>query len=127
MKIFTTLYILKYDPNPYNSIFKIGITGKTAQARCDEIRRTLSNGRIEVRWQGKFIGAYFIEQSLHVLFAPFNVRMPETVSGHTEFFDLNWVSVWVLIKCLELFQFVLYIVSLVVLYSLLKHFGVMNG
>lgn len=127
MKILTTLYILKYDPNPLNSIYKVGITGKTADARCDEIRRTLSNGRIKVIWEGKFLGAYFIEQFIHTMLSSINVRMPETVSGYTEFFDLNWLSVKVLIWLLEVYQFLFYMGMMILSYSILNSLGVVKG
>lgn len=120
----TTLYILRYDPNPINSIFKVGITSKSAQERCDDIRRTLNNGHIKVIWEGKFIGAYFIEQSIHTFLAPFNVRMPEHVSGYTEFFDLNWLSVRILIAILEIYQFLFFMLVLSVLGLTLRHFGI---
>lgn len=127
MKILTTLYILRYDPNPLNSIYKVGITGKTADARCDEIRRTLTNGRIKVIWEGKFLGAYFIEQFIHTILSSINVRMPETVSGYTEFFDLNWISVKVLIWLLEVYQFLFFMGMIVLCYSILNSLGVIKG
>ena len=127
LKILTTLYILKYDPNPMNSIYKVGITGKTANERCDEIRRTLSNGRIKVVWEGKFLGAYFIEQFIHTMLSAINVRMPETVSGYTEFFDLNWLSVKVLIWLLEVYQFLFFMGMIVLGYSILTSLGVIKG
>lgn len=116
MKVLTTLYILKYDTTPYNSIFKIGITGKTAEARCAEIQKTLTNGSLKVRWKGRFVGAYFIEQTLHVIYSHKNVRMPEHVSGYTEFFDLNWFNVSFLIFLLEVYQVVFLLTTLTVIW-----------
>ena len=98
MTIFTTLYIMRFSPNPMNSIYKIGIT-RNIEKRRNDISNTLPNNILKVVWTGKFLLAYFVEQFLHAMLSPINVYMPEHVSGYTEFFDLNWFTVWIL-KCL---------------------------
>ena len=105
----TTLYILKYDVSIFNSYYKIGITSRTAEERCQEVKDSMGkNNDISVYWHGKFIGAYTIEQLLHTFFAPFNVRMSPSISGYTEFFDLDWVSVGILIRILRFAQYTIF-------------------
>jgi hypothetical protein len=108
----TTLYILKYDVSVFNSYYKIGITTRTAEERCQEVKDSMGKSNdISVYWHGKFIGAYAIEQFLHTFFAPFNVQMSPSISGYTEFFDLDWVSVGILIRMLGFVQFATFSLS----------------
>lgn len=108
----TTLYILKYDVSAFDSYYKIGITTRTAEERCQEVKDSLGkNNDISVYWHGKFIGAYAIEQSLHTFFALSNVEMPSSVSGYTEFFDLDWVRVGILIRVLSIVQYTTFSLS----------------
>jgi len=114
MPIIQNLYILKHDISTFNSIYKVGITTHPPEKRCSQVRRTLKGGKIEVYWHGKFFGAYSIEQTLHQILAPFNVDMPKTVDGHTEFFDLDWLSVNTLIIFLKLYRLSFFLVCFVV-------------
>ncbi len=117
--IFTTLYIMKYDPNPINSVYKIGIT-RNIEERKKGIQRTLTNQSLTIYWQGKFIFAYPIEQITHAFLSPFNYPMPVTVSGYTEFFDLNWLSAWLLSKVFEFIMFARFIVAIVAIWVLIN-------
>jgi len=59
MKLIRTLYILRYKQSKREILYKIGITGKTANERCAEIMRTLPNDnkRITVVFERKFFSA----------------------------------------------------------------------
>lgn len=119
----TTLYILKYDKNKINSLYKIGITSFTAQHRCNEIQKTMKEGKLSVYWHRKFLAAYIIEQTLHVFFKPFHAPQPEYVSGYTEFFDLNFIIVEILTSILNLCVLFRYFFLLITAAVLLEKIG----
>ena len=123
MQVFTILYIFKHNPTPYNSIYKIGMTRdkETLARRAIKVRSTLNNDSLTIRWYGRFLGAYFVEQLLHIIFAHKNVQMPVTVSGYTEFFDLNWFNVRVLIFFLEVYQIVFYNAVIIGIYYFIQY------
>jgi Meiotically up-regulated gene 113 len=102
MALFTTLYIMKYDISAVNSVYKIGITGDLSR-RFETIERSLGNKRLSIVWTAKFIFAYPLEQMLHIVFKPLHYDMPATLSGYTEFFDLNVFSVYLLTSILDFY------------------------
>lgn len=122
----TTLYILKYDKNKINSLYKIGITSFTAQHRCNEIQKTMKEGKLSVYWHRKFFAAYFIEQSLHLLFKPFHAPQPEYVSGYTEFFDLNFIIVNILASVLNALVIIRYFFLIITAAVLLERIGLIH-
>lgn len=122
----TTLYILKYDKNKINSLYKIGITSFTAQHRCNEIQKTMKEGKLSVYWHRKFLAAYFIEQSLHLFFKPFHAPQPEYVSGYTEFFDLNFVIVNILASVLNVLVAIRFFFVFITIAVLLEKIGLIH-
>lgn len=117
------IYILKIrDENPFNDYHKIGISGDIPN-RVEYIKRSLKESglrsEVKVRFRAYIIGAYFLEQSLHRLLKRKRRKMPVTVSGYTEFFDLNFINiipVILIIQITEFIQFmgVLYLLSLII-------------
>lgn len=121
------IYILKIrDENPFNDYHKIGISGNVNE-RVEYIRKSMKESglraSIQVRHKSYIIGAYFLEQALHKILRRKQKRMPVTVSGYTEFFDLNFLNIlpiiWVIMlieycQFLLLLQTILWVISLII-------------
>ncbi len=121
MKLIRTLYILQYRQSKREILYKIGITGKTANERCEEIKATLKNKDVSVFWEGKFFLAYNMEQFLHAYFRHKNARMDKNVSGYTEFFNIGILTVYGLICVLNTLMFVRFCVFVYIVTLLLNY------
>jgi hypothetical protein len=95
------LYILQARDrrNPFNSIYKIGITQTTVSERSRSIR--LSGQSHTVVFKTYFFNVRRKERMLHALYRKSNKRM--TGSGKTEWFDINfaqvsWLRFWLSIQ-----------------------------
>lgn len=120
------IYVLKIrDENPFNDYHKIGISGNIPN-RVEYIKRSLKESglraEVTVRFKAYIIGAYFLEQGLHRALRRKRKKMPVTVSGYTEFFDLNFLNIlpviWV-IGIIEFTQFILLLQTIVWVLSLI--------
>lgn len=110
------IYLLKIrDENPFNDYHKIGISSNV-KVRVEYIRASLREAglhdNVKVRFKAYIVGAYFVEQMLHKMYRRKRKSMPKTVSGYTEFFDLNFITIYPIIWILTVIQFIQFIVSL---------------
>jgi hypothetical protein len=123
---------MKLAESPWNDIHKIGYTKREdPELRADEIRDSLYQSDIEgeltVLFCEWFLLAWTLEQLLHIWFKSKNVLLPPTVSGYTEFFDLNFISVnFGLIPFLRFLQFLQFIMAFLLPFFILSFFGIIQ-
>ena len=126
------LYIMKLKDSPFNDIHKIGITKRPdPELRADEVRDSLIqsgiDGELKVIFCDWFLFAWTIEQLLHIYYKNRNVDMPVTVSGYTEFFDLNTFIVnLALIPFLRVLQFAQFLLVFLFPFFVMGFFGIIE-
>lgn len=118
------LYIFELPVSPLNSIHKIGWTNRRAEKRMREVQVTLElanyKGQLEILFEQYFILAYPLEQFLHLIYRGKRYDMDRRVSGWSEFFDLNFLSVRVLILFLNIYHCVHYLITLLIVAHVLQ-------
>jgi len=126
------VYIMKLAESPWNDIHKIGWTNRPdPELRADEVRDSLYKSDIEgtlsVLFCEWFLFAWTLEQLLHIWYKNKNVEMPPTVSGYTEFFDLNFFNVrFMLIPFLKTLHYIQFIMAFILPFILLDLFGIIE-
>ena len=123
------VYIMKLAESPWNDIHKIGYTNRPdPELRADEVRDSLYKSDIEgtlsVLFCEWFLFAWTLEQLLHIWYKDKKVAMPPTVSGHTEFFDLNLFSVNLgLIPFLRFLHYIQFLIFFMLPFLILDYLG----
>ena len=126
------VYIMKLAESPWNDIHKIGYTKRPdPELRADEVRDSLYKsdieGKLTVLFCEWFLLAWTLEQMLHIWYKPKNVLLPPTVSGYTEFFDLNLFSVnLALIPFLRFLHIVQFIILFILPFLFLDYLGIIT-